>query len=90
MHCEAACRTGVGHADCRRFGSARPLCPVNEPDAPTPVHPADQDGPSTRQEEWRSFVFLTVVTAPVLAVAVVGGWGFVVWMYQLLTGDLPG
>lgn len=48
------------------------------------------DQPSTRQEEWRTFLFLTVVMAPLLAVAIVGGWGFVVWMYQLITGDLPG
>ena len=46
--------------------------------------------PSTHQEELRTFLFLTVVTAPVLAVAFVGGYGFLVWMYQLFTGDLPG
>jgi nitrate reductase NapE len=46
--------------------------------------------PSTYQEELRTFLFLTVVTAPVLAVAIVGGYGFMVWMYQLFTGDLPG
>lgn len=45
--------------------------------------------PSTRQEEWRSFLFLTVVTAPVLAVAIVGGYGFLVWMFQLFTDRLP-
>lgn len=44
---------------------------------------------STKQEEWRTFLFLAVVIAPVLAVMVVGGWGFLVWMYQLLTGQLP-
>jgi len=42
--------------------------------------------PSTRREEWRSFLFFTVVMAPALAVIVVGGYGFLVWMYQLLTG----
>jgi nitrate reductase NapE len=50
----------------------------------------DPDAPSTYQEELRTFLFLTVVMAPVIAVAVVGGWGFIVWMYQLITGDLPG
>lgn len=45
---------------------------------------------STRQEEWRTFLFLAVVTAPVLAVMVVGGYGFLVWMYQLMSGQLPG
>ena len=58
--------------------------------AASSVHPDDPDAPSTHQEEWRSFVFLTVVTAPVLAVITVAGWGFIVWMYQLVTGDLPG
>lgn len=44
---------------------------------------------STRQEEWRTFLFLTVVTAPVLAIMVVGGYGFTVWIYQILSGQLP-
>jgi nitrate reductase NapE len=46
--------------------------------------------PSTYQEELRTFLFLTVAMAPILAVAIVSGYGFAVWMYQLLTGDLPG
>jgi nitrate reductase NapE len=50
----------------------------------------EDDAPSTYQEELRTFLFLTVVTAPILAVAIVGGYGFIVWMYQLFTGDLPG
>ena len=45
--------------------------------------------PSTRQEEWRSFLFFTIVMAPVLAVMIVGGYGFMVWMYQLVAGP-PG
>jgi len=44
---------------------------------------------STRQEEWRSFLFFTIVMAPVLAVLLVGGFGFGVWMYQLIAGP-PG
>lgn len=64
------------------------------PTSPEPpgsgVHPADPDAPSTKQEETRSFLFLTIVTAPVLAVVLVAGWGFIVWMYQLLSGRLPG
>lgn len=56
----------------------------------SPVHPADPQAPSTLQEETRSFLFLTIVTAPMLAVITVAGWGFVVWMYQLLSGHLPG
>lgn len=44
---------------------------------------------STRGAELRVFLFLTVVLAPVLAVAIVGGYGFLVWMYQVVTGP-PG
>jgi nitrate reductase NapE len=51
--------------------------------APSPARP------STKQEELRSFLFLAVVMAPVLAVVVVTGYGFAVWMFQLLTGQLP-
>ena len=35
-----------------------------------------------KKEELRSSLFLTVVMAPVLAVLVVSGYGFVVWMLQ--------
>ncbi|HTI45210.1 MAG TPA: periplasmic nitrate reductase, NapE protein [Casimicrobiaceae bacterium] len=48
------------------------------------------DPPSTRTEEWRSFLFFTVVMAPVLAVMLVGSYGFLVWMYQLLAGPPHG
>ncbi len=40
---------------------------------------------SKRQELW-GFLFLTVILAPALAVAIVGGYGFLVWMYQLVQG----
>ncbi|QAU35483.1 periplasmic nitrate reductase, NapE protein [Janthinobacterium sp. 17J80-10] len=43
----------------------------------------------TKTQELRAFFFLTVVAAPILAVAIVGGYGFFVWMYQLFTGSLP-
>ncbi len=45
--------------------------------------------PPTRREELRIFLLLTVVLAPVLAVLTVAGYGFLVWMYQLLAGP-PG
>lgn len=43
----------------------------------------------TKAQELRSFLFLTAVMAPLLAVAIVGGYGFIVWMVQLFTGP-PG
>lgn len=42
-----------------------------------------------RGQELRLFLFLTVVFAPVLSVAVVGGFGFAVWISQILVGP-PG
>lgn len=48
-----------------------------------------EEKPSTQQEEQRSFLFLAFVTAPVLAVLIVAAYGFTVWMYQLLSGQLP-
>ena len=39
-----------------------------------------------KTEEWRTWVFLTVVLAPVLAVAIVGSYGLVVWIWQLFNG----
>ena len=44
---------------------------------------------STRSEERRAFMFLVVFLAPVLAVMIVGGYGFAVWMSQLVLGP-PG
>ena len=43
-----------------------------------------------RRRELLVFLFLTVVLAPVLAVAVVGGYGFIIWMYQLFNGPPTG
>ena len=43
----------------------------------------------TKAQELRSFLFLAVVMAPVLAVVFVSGYGFIVWMYQLIAGP-PG
>jgi periplasmic nitrate reductase NapE len=39
-----------------------------------------------KTEEWRTWVFLTVVLAPVLAVAIVGSYGLAVWIWQLFAG----
>lgn len=44
---------------------------------------------STKTEERRAFAFLVVILAPILAVMIVGGYGFAVWMSQLIFG-LPG
>jgi nitrate reductase NapE len=51
-------------------------------------HAPDQPQPS-RGRELAMFLFLTVVLAPVLAVAIVGGYGFIVWILQMIYGP-PG
>jgi len=48
----------------------------------------DDDSP-TKAQELRAFLVLTIITAPILAVVVVGVYGFFIWMMQLLTGSLP-
>lgn len=39
-----------------------------------------------RRRELTVFVFLTFVLAPLLAVIIVAGYGFLVWMYQMIAG----
>lgn len=48
-----------------------------------------QPKPPTKSQELRAFLLLAVAMAPVLAVAVVSGYGFLVWMVQLVAGP-PG
>ncbi|WP_290749683.1 periplasmic nitrate reductase, NapE protein [Amaricoccus sp.] len=46
--------------------------------------------PATKSEERRAFLLLAVVLFPVLSVAIVGGYGFAVWMSQLVLGPPTG
>ena len=50
----------------------------------------DKPADNIRRDELRSFLFLTIVMAPALAVLVVGGYGFIVWMSQLVGGPPAG
>ena len=43
-----------------------------------------------RSRETRVFVFLTVVLAPMVAVAVVGTYGLLIWLYQVFQGPPKG
>lgn len=45
--------------------------------------------PSTRSQELVAFVFLAFILVPVLAILVVAGYGFLVWMVQIVAGP-PG
>lgn len=44
---------------------------------------------SSKREETRLFVFLIVFLFPLLSIALVGGYGFIVWIVQMLIGP-PG
>lgn len=54
---------------------------------------AEGDKAAIAGRTWRSeiaaFVILAVLIWPFVAVAVVGGYGFLVWMYQIVFGP-PG
>jgi nitrate reductase NapE len=39
-----------------------------------------------QRRELAVFIFLTFILAPILAVIIVAGYGFLVWMYQLIAG----
>ncbi len=42
-----------------------------------------------KKRELKAFLFVTVVLAPILATVIVSGYGFVIWIYQLMGGP-PG
>jgi nitrate reductase NapE len=46
-------------------------------------------GSPRKKRDLLMFLFLTIVLAPALSVAIVGAYGFTIWMYQLITGP-PG
>lgn len=51
---------------------------------------SEPGGPQpNRRQEIFAFVVLAILIWPVLAVGIVGGYGFVVWMLQLVFGP-PG
>jgi len=66
--------------------SAQATDVFSSPAAGSTLQPPSELHRSTRTEELRSFLFFTVVMAPLLAVVGVGGFGFLVWMYQLIAG----
>ena len=50
---------------------------------------ANSGKPDTKLRELFAFLFLTVLLAPAVSVALVGGYGFAIWIYQLIAGP-PG
>jgi nitrate reductase NapE len=55
----------------------------------SPAESRSAPPPASRREETLAFLFLAVLIWPVIAVGVVGGYGFLVWMWQLVFGP-PG
>lgn len=51
-------------------------------DDPTPA--------TTKASELKAFLFLTLLMAPLIAVAVVGTYGLLVWIYQVVMGPPTG
>jgi len=43
-----------------------------------------------KKQEFRVFLFLTIVLAPALAVIIVGSYGLLFWIYQLFAGPPTG
>lgn len=42
-----------------------------------------------KKREWLSFLFVTFVFFPLLSVGIVAGYGFIVWILQMIYGP-PG
>lgn len=52
-------------------------------------HATEPDPGASKRKELTSFLVLAFGIWPVVAVGAVGGYGFLVWMYQLIAGP-PG
>lgn len=47
------------------------------------------DSPKQKQQELRVFLFITVVLFPLLSIILVGGYGLLIWISQMIFGP-PG
>lgn len=51
------------------------------------VSTSDQVTPQQeKRQEWRLFLFIVVFLFPLLSIALVGAYGFSIWIYQLFAG----
>ena len=58
-------------------------------DAPGDIQFKGEDPVASKRSELAVFAIIVAVIWPVMAVAVVGGYGFLIWMSQLVFGP-PG
>jgi periplasmic nitrate reductase NapE len=72
------------------INNPRPNPPRTHTRRETMVSPPEIVPAENRSRETRVFVFLTVVLAPLLAVAIVGSYGLLIWLYQMLMGPPKG
>ena len=56
----------------------------------SPFDREESPEPGTKLEELRAFLFMSVLLAPIITAVIVGGYGFFVWMSQLLYGPPTG
>jgi nitrate reductase NapE len=71
------------------MSAARQGSPARNVDASTSADPRPPVDRGTRRREIAMFLLLAVFIWPVLSIAVVGGYGFIVWMSQMILGP-PG
>lgn len=53
----------------------------------TPEQVSDKD---KAKYEWRSFLFITIFLFPIISIAFVSGYGFIVWALQIFFLGPPG
>lgn len=71
------------------LGPGRCFIPRSVPLAETAENKDPARGPASRPAEILTFLVLAVLIWPIVAVGVVGGYGFLVWMSQIVLGP-PG
>jgi periplasmic nitrate reductase NapE len=54
------------------------------------IRPVEIVPAESRSRETRVFLFLTIVMAPLMAIALVGSYGLLIWLYQLFLGPPTG
>lgn len=64
--------------------------PVQQQNNKVNAVPNSTDAPSSKSQETRLFLFLLVFLFPLLSIALVGGYGLIVWISQLTFLGPPG
>lgn len=53
--------------------------------------PSSNDVPAEeeKRQQWHAFLFIIIALFPILSVAIVGGYGLIIWISQMIFGP-PG